>query len=88
MWNAERQVSRGEGLQIGVGVPLSGRGSELGREMANAVLLAIEEANAGGGIDSRPLEAVVLDDQGDGNVGARVVSEFLQSSAAMAAIGH
>jgi len=88
MWNAEHQVSRGEGLQIGVGVPLSGRGSELGREMANAVLLAIEEANAGGGIDSRRLEAVVLDDQGDENVGARVVSEFLQSSAAMAAIGH
>jgi branched-chain amino acid transport system substrate-binding protein len=84
----ENKAISGEKLQIGVGVPLSGRGKALGREMANAVQLAIDEANAAGGLNGRPLEAVILDDQGNEEEGARAVREFLGNPAAVAAIGH
>lgn len=42
---------------------LSGRISDLGGPSRNAMLLAIEEANASGGIDGRQITALVKDDQ-------------------------
>lgn len=77
-----------EALKIGVGVPLSGMGAALGREMANAVQLAVEETNAAGGIGGRPIAAVVMDDKGREDEGARVVERLLGDSAVVAAVGH
>ncbi|TPJ38822.1 ABC transporter substrate-binding protein [Mesorhizobium sp. B2-5-13] len=75
-------------LKIGVGVPLGGMGETLGREMANAIQLAVDGANEAGGINGHRIEAVVLDDKGREEDGERVVKEFVRNAAAVAAIGH
>jgi branched-chain amino acid transport system substrate-binding protein len=75
-------------LKVGVGVPLSGIGAALGREMANAVRLALDEENDVGGINGRAIEAVILDDKGREEEGEAVVKAFVDDTAAVAAIGH
>ncbi|TCK21805.1 ABC transporter substrate-binding protein [Pseudonocardia endophytica] len=48
-------------LVVGAALPLSGRGSDDGREMVNGLRLAIEEINAAGGVRGRRIRAVVRD---------------------------
>lgn len=46
-------------LVVGAALPLSGRGSDDGREMVNGLHLAVEEINAAGGVRGRRVRAVV-----------------------------
>ena len=48
-------------LVVGAALPLSGRGSDDGREMVNGLRLAIEEINEAGGVRGRRVRAVVRD---------------------------
>lgn len=48
-------------LVVGAALPLSGRGSDDGREMVNGLQLAIEEINSSGGVRGRRIRAVVRD---------------------------
>src|SRR4051812_34745611 len=81
-------------LKICVGAPLSGSGAGLGREMVNAIQLAVDEVNddagaASGAKGRRPwLEARVSDDKGDEEAGRRIAEAFVRDPAAVAVIGH
>src|SRR5262245_56106817 len=50
---------------VGVGAPLSGPAAELGREMAQAIQLAVDEANAAQDVSGVRIEALIWDDRGD-----------------------
>ena len=63
-------------LAIGVAAPLSGLAADLGREMANAVRMAIDEANASSELPGVRIEAVVSDDCGDETTGVVVAKAF------------
>ena len=60
-----RTANSREAIKIGLQVTLSGDFAQEGQEMEKAVRLVVDAANAGGGIDGRPVELIVEDDRGD-----------------------
>jgi branched-chain amino acid transport system substrate-binding protein len=69
--------------KLGVSAPLSGRGAVLGREMAQAVRLAVEEANAAGS----SVELEERDDRGEEQAGVAAALAFAADRAVVAVIG-
>ena len=50
--------------------------------------LAIEEINAAGGIDGRPLRVVSEDDNGEGQRAAAIAEKFVRDESVLAVVGH
>ncbi|GJM09824.1 MAG: amino acid ABC transporter substrate-binding protein [Lysobacteraceae bacterium] len=69
-----------EPVRIGFVGGLSGRVSDLGGPARNGMLLAVEQANAEGGIDGRPIEAIIRDDKQDVEVARKAVRELLDAN--------
>lgn len=63
-------------LRIGFLGGLSGRSSDLGEAGRNGALLAVEQRNATGGVNGRPVELVVRDDQQDNATALRMIEEL------------
>jgi branched-chain amino acid transport system substrate-binding protein len=78
----------GRSLRIGVGVPLSGMGSDLGHEMMQAVQLAIDEANRSPSAPDLRLTVCILDDEGEGNRGFEIARSFAADESIVAIVGH
>jgi len=74
-------------ILIGFSGPLTGRLSDLGLSGRNGVMLAMEEQNASGGINGRPVVLLVKDDQHDPDV-ARTSDLELIDAGVQAIIGH
>lgn len=64
--------------RIGFVAGISGRSADLGVAGRNGVLLAIEERNAAGGINGRPVELLIRDDEQNPETAKRVVAELLE----------
>ncbi len=75
-------------IKIGVGAPLSGRGADLGREMAQAIELATDEANEIIAHEGIHLQAWVLDDKGDEEQGVKIAQAFAEDDQVIAIVGH
>lgn len=75
-----------EPVRIGFVGGLSGRVADLGEAARNGFLLAIEEANTGGGIDGRRIEPLVRDDAQD-PARARQATEELAAAGVAAIVG-
>ena len=58
-------TAEGEPILVGVNLSLSGPAAALGVPNRQAMELAVEQINEGGGIDGRPLELNILDDASD-----------------------
>jgi branched-chain amino acid transport system substrate-binding protein len=76
-----------EPIRIGFAAELSGPRAEKGVSARNAVQLAIENINANGGINGRPLELVVKDDKGDPELAKQVDAELVNEKV-VAMIAH
>ncbi|MEW6500287.1 MAG: ABC transporter substrate-binding protein [Thermodesulfobacteriota bacterium] len=76
-----------EPIRLGLAINLSGQGGEAGEHIRAGSLLAVEEINARGGINGRPLQLLVED---DGNTEAGVVAadNRLIDAGVVAIIGH
>ncbi|PDW03627.1 ABC transporter substrate-binding protein [Candidatus Viridilinea mediisalina] len=74
-------------IHVGFAAQLTGPHSDLGVDGRDAAILAVEALNAAGGINGRPLQLVIHDDQGDPEV-ARQVSSALIEQGVVAIIGH
>lgn len=74
-------------IAVGVAVTLTGNNAELGIQARNGIGLALEDFNAKGGIDGRPVELVVRDDEGTPE-GAAATCSFLAERDVAAIIGH
>ena len=57
--------SKSDSIKIGGIAPLSGNVAVYGVECKNGIDLAVEEINAAGGINGKPLEFICEDDEGD-----------------------
>ncbi|QKC83556.1 branched-chain amino acid ABC transporter substrate-binding protein [Mesorhizobium sp. NZP2077] len=75
-------------VKIGVVAPLSGKGAKLGLEMAQAVELAIEDANASRDGPDIVFELVRCDDKGDESEGNRVATALIEDNDVLGVVGH
>ncbi len=76
-----------EPILIGVAVELTGRQADVGINVRDAALMAVDEVNARGGVNGRPLQLVVRDDQGLPEVARQVDAELVEMGV-VAIIGH
>lgn len=75
-----------QAIRIGLSGPFSGGSSPMGESMRNGVRLAVDEINAIGGIDGRPIELFERDDRADNASGAQIAEELTRMKV-VAAIG-
>lgn len=76
----------GEPIVVGAAGPFGrGQGEADG---LRGIRMAVEEANARGGIDGRPLRLEVRDDLGEGERATRVAGEFVRDREVVAVAGH
>ncbi len=71
-----------EVIRIGLSGPFSGGSSPMGESMRNGVRLAVEEINAVGGINGRPIELIERDDQARNEVGAQIAADLVKMKVA------
>lgn len=74
-------------IRIGVSFELTGKNGNLGVQARNGIELAVETLNAAGGIQGRPLQLVIRDDQGI-PAQAKTADMELLKEGVVAIIGH
>jgi branched-chain amino acid transport system substrate-binding protein len=76
-----------QSILIGVAVELTGKRAELGVEVRDAVLLAVEKLNQSDGVAGKTIQLLIKDDQGNPEV-ARQVDQELIAAGVVAVVGH
>ncbi|MBN2499409.1 MAG: ABC transporter substrate-binding protein [Anaerolineales bacterium] len=74
-------------ILVGVSMELTGRRGDLGVEARDGAILAVEQINANGGVNGRPIELLIRDDKGDPEL-ARQLDADLIDAGVVAIIGH
>ncbi len=74
-------------IKVGLSINLSGRGGAAGEHIRDGALLAVDDINKGGGINGRPLELLIRDDQNN-DAGVKKADESLIDEGVVAIIGH
>lgn len=64
-------------LKFGLAMPLTGSQALFGADQAKAAQWAVDDINAKGGIEGRPLELVLLDTQADPRLGINAVNRLI-----------
>ncbi len=77
----------GEPIMIGVSGPLTGDLAQYGAQWKKGFDLAIEEINAAGGIDNRPLEYVFEDSQSDPKQSVIIAQKFVDDESIVVELG-
>lgn len=75
-------------ILIASGNPMTGDSAQFGQYKVKGIQLAIDQANAAGGIDGRQVRLVVEDDQGNPKDAATVAQRIVSDDNIMAVIGH
>ena len=78
----------GQEIRIGVAGPLTTPSATFGVEMRQAVDLAIDERNAGGGVLGGKVVAEVIDDQADAEKGKAAAKALCDDPRVLAVVGH
>lgn len=74
-------------IKIGVSLPLTGMAAADGKDGSNAVQLAVEQINAGGGVLGKMVEAVMHDDRADPKEAITVATKMIQQDKVVAVVG-
>lgn len=64
-------------IRIGVVAPLTGPASAYGIPSVNAIILASEEINNGGGINGRPIRLIIEDGGCDGKIASTIANKMI-----------
>src|SRR5437016_3756099 len=75
-------------MKIGTAGPLSNAEALFGNTWQNGMQLAIDEANAAGGVNGEKLVLVRQDDQGDPKQGTLLAQKFCDDDSIVAVIAH
>ena len=81
-------VTAQETIKIGEFASLTGKEAAFGQNAHKGTLLAIEEANAAGGVLGRPLELLTEDDQSKAGESATVVKKLISRDKVIAVLGE
>lgn len=84
---AQGKAPVGEPIKIGTTGAMTGPYSEYGTGMRKAAELAVDFANAKGGVLGRPIQLVVLDDQLKADVAALNVKKLIEEDKVVAILG-
>ena len=74
-------------IMIGLAVELTGKQADVGINIRDAALLAVDDINQRGGVLGHPLKLLIRDDQGNPDIARQVDAGLLQDGA-FAIIGH
>lgn len=86
--SASLNAASAEDIVLASANPMTGNSAQFGQYKVRAIQLAIEQANAAGGIDGRQVRLVVQDDQGNPKEAALVAQRIVSDDSVMAVIGH
>ncbi len=75
-------------IKFGSVQPLTGPQAEMGQDLANGQRLAVEEANARGGVLGKKLELVVMDDMADPKEAVSAANKLVSDPGIVAVVGH
>ncbi len=75
-------------IKVGVFMDLSGQTSSFGQSSVAGAKMAVEQINAAGGVDGRPIELVIEDDQGRPEQAATVVTKLINQDKVAAILGE
>jgi branched-chain amino acid transport system substrate-binding protein len=78
----------GDTIKVGVYGDLTGQTSSFGQSTRNGVQLAVDEINAGGGVNGKKIELVVEDDQGRPEQAKTVVQKLISQDKVQAVLGE
>ena len=76
-FSAHAQTAGKEPLKFGLAMPLTGSQALFGADQVKAAQWAVQDINAKGGIEGRPLEMIVLDTQADPRLGINAVNRLI-----------
>jgi branched-chain amino acid transport system substrate-binding protein len=85
---AATDLLAGQEIRIGIGGPLTTTSAGFGVEMRQAVELAVDEANASGGVLGAKIVAVPVDDAADPQKGILVAQGFCDQANVLGVVGH
>ena len=76
-----------ETVKFGVSLPITGDMAEYGSFLRNGIELAIDQANADGGVDGKMIELVIEDSRGDPREAVLVAERFVANDEILLEIG-
>ena len=74
-------------IKIGLSGPLTGGSSSMGVSMRDGVKLAVDEINAGGGVNGRKIELIERDDEAKNERGVQIAQELINKEKVVATVG-
>lgn len=77
----------GEPYYVGLFAPLTGDNAEYGRSFKQAIALFVDQLNAAGGIEGRPVQIIEADDRSDPREAANIAQRFAGDRRILATIG-
>lgn len=75
-------------ITIGAVAPLTGKYAEMGKDLINAVKMAVEDKNATGGIDGRTIVLLVEDDEASPKQAVSVAHKLVGNEEIIGIVGH
>ncbi|HEY0385955.1 MAG TPA: ABC transporter substrate-binding protein, partial [Pyrinomonadaceae bacterium] len=78
----------GDPIKVGVYLDLSGQTSSFGQSTKNGIEMARDEINNAGGINGRPIQLVIEDEQGEPGKVTTVVTKLLRQDGVVALLGE
>lgn len=85
--SAQLSAQENEPIKIGLSGALTGGDAVLGQTQREGVMLAVDEINAAGGINGRPIEVIVEDEANDPSRMAEIAQRFVTRDQVDAIIG-
>lgn len=83
-WSADAQ----EALYVALAGPLSGSNANNGLEMVRGVQLYLDQVNAQGGVNGRPIELLLFDDQSDPEIARQQAQKIVEQYQPLVVFGH
>ena len=80
-------AASGDPIEIGVIIGLTGPNAVAGNDALGAMQIAVEEANAAGGVTGRPLELIVEDNEGRPKAGVEAANKLADFDQVPVAVG-
>lgn len=74
-------------IKVGVVLPLTGTLQKFGEIQSNSFMMAVEEINAAGGVNGRPIEFLIRDDRSQINVGRAAAEQLIVKDNVIALTG-
>ncbi len=84
---ASPAASAGDGLKIGTLLPATGDLASVGQPMLAAVPLLVEQVNACGGVNGKPVTLVTADDQTDQAAGVEAMTKLVEVDKVAGVVG-